>query len=228
MLLPCFNRVLAVATGIAGALIALAETKGEGNWSLEIGPELVIIDGVMDHAADARLENDETERWASLINVEYQISDRWSLIAGFSELRDLKVSGAAGCSAPWLEPGHLCAAIVTPIRFNSDLQQYEFGLDRVIWRNDRIDLSVGVSGILSVVRNSEFAFVDRIFFPGYPTAQDDLNDRFVHDETQWDLGGRMGFTYKLAKNWAASARYRITQPPGRTLHHFGLGLGARF
>lgn len=110
----------------------------------------------------------------------------------------------------------------------SDLQQFDIGLDRLLWSSDRSSLTIGVSGILSVVSNSRFTFLDRIFFPVYPTPQDILNDRFVHDETQWDLGGRMGFTYKLAKNWAASGRYRITQPPGRTLHHFGLGIRALF
>jgi len=220
-------RALVVVAVSACPFMGDGDLIAEEKWSVEVGPEYVIIDGVMDHGANAFLENDETERWTPRLSLGYRLSDRWTLIAGFSELRDLEVSGAAGCSAPWLLPGEGCRQVVTPLRFNSDLQQFDIGLDCVLWRSRNVEFSAGVSGTLSVVSNSEFAFVDRVF-GGFPTYQDRLNERFVHDETQWDLSGQLGFSCKLAGNWFASTRYRLTQPPGRTLHHLGLGIGVRF
>ncbi len=222
------SKVFVLAGAIGCGLAASADLRAEDRWSLDAGVELVVIDGVMDHAAMAGLWNDQKERWVPRLNLGYRATERTTLKVGFIELRDIGVSGAAGCSAPWLEPGEGCYQVITPIRMESDLQQFDFGVSHRVWSGDRSDLTAGVSGVLSVVSNSRFWFTDRVFSQNLLNYQAQLNARYVHDETQWDLGGHVSYARRFAENWEMRAGYRLTQPPGRTLHHLGLSLGARF
>ncbi len=228
MVLVCCLRRLAFASVVGSGLFAGLELRAEGRWSAEAGAGYVIIDGVMDHGAMAFLDNDREERWVPRLNLPYRISDRLSLTAGFVEVNDMKVSGYSSCRVPWLEPGEGCRNVITRVRFESDLQQFDFGLNHRLWSDDRSNLTAGVSGVLSVVSNSHFWFPDLIFGQNFPNLPQRLNNRYVHDETQWDLGGNVSYERKFSENWALRAGYRLTQPPGQTLHHLRVSLGARF
>lgn len=100
----CIIRISSFAIGIFANLLTWVELEAGSRWSVEAITEYVLIDGVMDHGARAVLENEQEERWAPRVEFAYRVSDRWSLNAGFVELRDLKVSGVANCSSPWLKP----------------------------------------------------------------------------------------------------------------------------
>jgi hypothetical protein len=171
--------------------------------------------------------NDRSSLMAPGISITNQLTSSWFVSASYRYFGNLRGKGLAGSSNVFGAKDGVWTTSLVDYAIEEDIHEtsVQFGYSRRV--SDLFTVKIGPSLDLDISRASFFSEYFGTSINGGTSSQQRTFLRSF-SSTDLRLGGFVSLDMPLGSGWAVGARYRLSTPPDRTLHSFGMQVSYGF
>ncbi len=218
---PGFRRA-AVVGSLFLLIVGAGVAASDGRWLLEAGASHVVVSGVRSFEVPAYKlrQNDRKHVPAGYLRVGRLLGERWSAGLAYSRYGTMRGSGASG-DADIFDRAEVAAQVIVPLEITDKISELSLDVCRSWQLTPRIVFETGP--VLSLFLSS--AELGSSYFGN--NAPDQPLQRFYNRiatfrEHDLRLGAAASMNFALTSRWSAGVTYRLSAPPDRHLHCWGI------